>query len=568
MKSSPKHSPRGSISLAHHTESIHVDSSEIDEAKSPHALDARDPNYDPFDDEQEAFVDFYMTEETEHLGTTHHHVVRSTKSTPAKAQGRSRPTPPVDRFGIPPSPRHETASDIPSMSLRKFKAAVDGILEELFTSNDFAQFTERVNKLGCRLYHDELVAYCIRLSLDKTDSERDKIAELITLMRKSGNVSSGQLSRAFEKLFLTWEDILLDVPEAVEMIQKFVELAIADGCLPPTFIARLPEQFLAKISHDDLCTETFPELIQQLDDLKRFKRKSNAIFEDFFAGEGAEPIAELGQQLQSLDKPEYHHEFIRRAINMSLDRDDKEREMVSTLLSGLRDARILTEDDFLWGFSHLLGSLCDLVIDCPQAVDIVSRFLIRAVTDEVIPPAFLEHSVRLGLGDDKGIQASRKAKAAVDNTLVEWADLRNVWGSRNSKDDEKWRNELDVALREYFDSHDKAEFTRLMREWALCTSRAITVIKQGILKAMDGTGNDCMAIVELLDYAVRHEELMSSDVVRAMSELDANVSDLSLDIPDAREMLDTFGGLMRARGLLPAPSPRSSSVASSPHQVQ
>lgn len=545
------------MSLSHHTESIHVDASEIDEAKSPHALDARDPNYDPFDDDEEAFVDFYMSEETENLGTVPYHVVRSTKSTPGKLR-RIRANNSMERFGMANTPR--ASATVPSLSLRRFKAALDGIAEELFTSKDFAQFIDRVEELNCQMYHDELVAYIIRISLDKTDSERDTVAELITLMRKSGHVSSGQLSRAFEKLFLTWEDILLDVPGAVAMIQQYVEIAIQDSCLPETFIARLPEQFLAKISDEELCKETFPELVQQLDDLKSFKRKCNGLLEDIFASEGAEPVAELGQRLAALGKPGYHHEFIRRAINVSLDKEDSERELLSTVLSALRDQRVLSEDDFLWAFSHLLGSISDLELDCPPAVDLVSRFLIRAVTDEVIPPSFLENAIRLGLGDLKGVDAARRARDAVENTEVEWADLRNVWG-RIGKDDEKWRAEIDVALREYFDGHDKAEFCRLMHEWALCTSRAIKVIKQAILKAMDGSGNDCMAVVDLLDYAVKHEELMASDVLRAMAELDTSLPDLKLDIPDAQDMLDTFGGLMRARGFLPPMSPRSSAAS-------
>lgn len=550
MKSSPRHSPRGSISLSHHTESIHVAASEIDEARSPHAIDARDPNYDPYDDEP---VEMYI-EET--VGTVPHHVVRSTKSTPLKKPTRNATS--LDRFGMPTTPSNSHARELPLLSLKKFKAMTDNYLQELWTSSDFAEFVDRVCALNCNLYHDELMAHLVRVSLDKTDDERDMVAELITLMRKSNHVSAGQLSRGFEKLLLGWEDLLLDVPDAVPMILRFVELAIADKCVADNFLARLPEPFLAKLGNDEICRETYPELVQQLTDLKTFKRKIGAILEDFLASEGGEPASEVGQRLAACGRQSLRHEFIRRAINVALDKGDAERELVSSLLSSLRSLSVLTEDDFLWAFSHLLGSLSDLVIDCPSAVELVSKFLLRAVTDEVVPPAFLDNAIRLGLGDEIGVAAARRARNAVENTEVEWADLRNVWGKLDSSDNAKWRTELDMALTEYFDSHDKAEFCRLMHDWALCTSRAVVVVKQGLLKAMDGNGNDCMAVVDMLDYAVRHEELKNSDVLRAMNELDTGLEDLKLDIPDAPDMLDTFGGLMRARGLLPMPSPRSS----------
>ena len=533
-----KSSPRGSVSLPH-TESIHVDASEIDRARSPHALDAQDPNYDPLDDEEDLYpVDFYMTEETGNLGTVPYHVVQRSKGGPS-----------VDRFKMP----MKRVSSPPRISMKQFKMSLEGALEELFTSSDFAQFISRLESLECRPYHDELIAHIIRCSLDFTDSDRDKVAELITLMRKSGHVSTGQLSRAFEKLLLTWEDILIDVPSAVEMILRFLELSIADGCLPDTFLARLPEPFLYRISRDLNSEETFTELGNQLSELQLFKKNCDHILNDCFAAAEPQISSNVIASIISAGRPHLRHELVRRAINMSLDKKDSDRELVSSLLLSLRDARILTEDDLLWGFSHLIGSLPDLQLDCPLAIRLVKNYLIRAIADEILPPSFLENAIRLGLGGSEGAEAAQEAKNELDNSSVEWADLRNVWG-----EDSKWRNDLDIALNEYFDSHDKAEMCRLMREWALCTGKAVILIKKALLKAMDGNGNDCLAVVELLDYAVKHEELKDSDILRAMQQLDENLEDLKLDIPDAPEMLNTFGGLLRNKGLLMTPSPRAS----------
>jgi programmed cell death protein 4 len=542
-----------------------VDSlSDVDGTKSPYAIDNRDPNYDPFDDEEGAYVDFYMTEETENLGTVPYHVVQSTKSTPAKPTRRRGNT--SGPFHLPKTPSR--ARELPSISLKKFKSSIDGMLEELFTSNDFATFVDRLDSLNCKLYHDELIAHVIRTSLDRDDRERDIVEELITLMKKSSHVSPGQLSRGFEKLFLTWEDIVLDCPDAPEMILKFVELAIADDVLPAQFIARLPEQFLAKVNTIEPCVSEYPEVVQQLVKLKDFKKVSYSIVQEYLVSDGAELVGDIVNRLrQQPGNEKMMHEFVRRAMNVALDRDNKERELVSRLLCALRDARVLTEDDFLWGFSHLLGSIEDLSLDCPNAVDLVSKFLIRGVTDEVILPSFLEHSIRLGLGDSRGVECAKIAKDTVDNAEVEWADLRDVWGHlavvAKEDDQEHWDKARELALNEYFDSHDKAEFCHVIRDWITSTSRAIIVIKDSILKAMDGTPNDCIAVVDLLEFAVKREEFKESDVYRAMAELDAATDDLKLDIPDYEEMLNTFGGLLRARDLIPlVSSPRSSNMHS------
>ena len=42
------------------------------------------------------------------------------------------------------------------------------------------------------------------------------------------------------------------------------------------------------------------------------------------------------------------------------------------------------------GFSNLVASLEDLQLDVPEAVDLLARFILRAVTDEVLPPAFVK----------------------------------------------------------------------------------------------------------------------------------------------------------------------------------
>lgn len=42
------------------------------------------------------------------------------------------------------------------------------------------------------------------------------------------------------------------------------------------------------------------------------------------------------------------------------------------------------------GFSNLVAILEDLQLDVPEAVDLLARFILRAVTDEVLPPAFVK----------------------------------------------------------------------------------------------------------------------------------------------------------------------------------
>ncbi len=43
------------------------------------------------------------------------------------------------------------------------------------------------------------------------------------------------------------------------------------------------------------------------------------------------------------------------------------------------------------GFSSLISSIGDLVLDVPDAPELLSRFVLRAIVDDVLPPAVVTH---------------------------------------------------------------------------------------------------------------------------------------------------------------------------------
>jgi hypothetical protein len=60
--------------------------------------------------------------------------------------------------------------------------------------------------------------------------------------------------------------------------------------------------------------------------------------------------------------------FVKQSIVMSLDRKDKERELMSVLLCHLGANHTLSPDQLSMGYTRLLAATDDLVLDCPDAV--------------------------------------------------------------------------------------------------------------------------------------------------------------------------------------------------------
>ena len=63
-------------------------------------------------------------------------------------------------------------------------------------------------------------------------------------------------------------------------------------------------------------------------DHRTFKRMSESILNEYFVSADVE---EARRRLESIRCPVFHFEFVKRAVTMSMDRKEKEREMVSRL---------------------------------------------------------------------------------------------------------------------------------------------------------------------------------------------------------------------------------------------
>ena len=146
--------------------------------------------------------------------------------------------------------------------------------------------------------------------------------------------------------------------------------------------------------------------------------------EEFFESSDMDEIAE---RILELEDPGLHHIFVKHAVQKAMDRCDRERETVSNLisflyphvLSGVLDSQqfffLIFFVDFLGdqlgqGFTKLLLSAEDLVLDNPEAVHFLTNFLGRIIVDEVVPPSFLtsalgslkDHSLGVQIVEETG----------------------------------------------------------------------------------------------------------------------------------------------------------------------
>ena len=137
---------------------------------------------------------------------------------------------------------------------------------------------------------------------------------------------------------------------------------------------------------------------------------------------GSSDLSELQRSIQEVDCPEYSYELVKRSVSMSLDRSDRERELISRMLSELYPDT-LSSNMIGKGFERLFELSDELEKDVPTCRDCISKFLARAVLDEVLPPSFLSDIVVRNLGGSIVDHAMRMLSREHGSTLLEHA-----WG--------------------------------------------------------------------------------------------------------------------------------------------
>ncbi|KAJ7290852.1 hypothetical protein O6H91_06G024600 [Diphasiastrum complanatum] len=268
--------------------------------------------------------------------------------------------------------------------------------------------------------------------------------------------------------------------------------------------------------------------------LEEFKDKVALLVGEYFATGN---VADTASDLRDLGSPDYHHYFVKKLISMALDRHDREKEMAAVLLSALY-ADVVEPEQLAKGFTRLLESVDDLALDIPDAVDIVALFLARAVVDDILPPAFLSKSQKdypEGSGGLRVLQICEKSylMAPLHAEIVE-----RRWGGSTRTTVAEVKKKIDELLNEYVESGDIAEACRCIWELNVPFFHH-EVVKKALIIAMEKRNAEPL-ITSLLKESAGEGIITSSQISKGFARLSDILDDLVLDIPHAKEMLQSL----------------------------
>jgi len=263
-------------------------------------------------------------------------------------------------------------------------------------------------------------------------------------------------------------------------------------------------------------------------DLRRLAIK-DLIHEYIESGDVSEALADLNAK-KNIDAPD----LIEASVVFGIEHHAYERELISQLLSAAHE--ILEGKGYEEGFQRVLYNLPDLSLDTPNAAEFVGLFMARAMYDEVLPPKFMKDAVV----ENEPAKLAMSLAFNMENDPNERARLEHIWGPASLTSVDRLRDEVNVILKEYLESHDISEADRAIAELNSPSFKA-QIVKQALYMAIEsGNHRPRQLIIALLSSWATSQVISDYHLFHGFELAVRNIEEIKLDVPHAEEILSSL----------------------------
>jgi len=231
--------------------------------------------------------------------------------------------------------------------------------------------------------------------MDRGDRERElvsrAVSELFDVL-----LTHSHVARAFERLLEQADDLALDVPDAQDILAKFIARAVHDEILPPSFLTdpnttaiggSVVTLAVALLSIRQASTRL--ERIWGVSDanasVSDLKRELSLLVEEFFVGGDVQGTL---AGLKALAVPHLLHEAVKRALLLAIDRGQEQRTAVVKLFAAASAEHVILEEVMQTGFHIVHGRLGDVKLDTPNAAHLFEEITAACVAANALPAGF------------------------------------------------------------------------------------------------------------------------------------------------------------------------------------
>ncbi|CAH1784453.1 unnamed protein product [Owenia fusiformis] len=255
---------------------------------------------------------------------------------------------------------------------------------------------------------------------------------------------------------------------------------------------------------------------------------------------------EVAASLKEMNIGSKKHKITELAVSLAMDRKASHRELISVLISDLY-SKVLSQGEMAQGFDKLLHQLPELVIDCPDACDILGQFIARAVADDCLPPKFV-HSFK-GKVDNKHILKALEKTDVLLNMKHGIVRLDNVWGVGGGIRPVKYLiNRMVLLLKEYLSSGDISEATQCLKDLEVPHFHHELVYEATVIVIEESSERSAKMMSSLLASLYKSVIITKDQMETGMMRIYENMPEISIDVPAAYMLLERFANFLQRDG--------------------
>jgi len=268
---------------------------------------------------------------------------------------------------------------------RLFKERAITIIQEYFLSDDIFEVVRSLEDLAAPDFNAIFVKKLITLAMDRKNREREMASALLSALYTEV-FPVEDIVHGFVLLLESAEDTALDIPDAANKLSLFLARAVIDDILAPLNLEEIISQLkpgsigseIVRMARSLLAARLAGERILRCWGggtgwaVEDAKDKINKLLEEFETGGD---IGEACQCTRDLNMPFFHHEVVKKALVMAM---EKKNDRLLNLLQECSSEGLITINQMMKGFTRVADSLDDLALDIPNARDKFASYVQQA----------------------------------------------------------------------------------------------------------------------------------------------------------------------------------------------
>lgn len=272
----------------------------------------------------------------------------------------------------------------------------------------------------------------VSIAMDRHDKEKEMAAVLLSTLY-ADVIDPSQVYKGFNLLVEAADDLIVDIPDTVDVLALFVARAVVDDILPPAFLKRQMDSLppdskgvavLQRAEKSYLAAPLHAEIVERrwggnrnktVDGVKA--KIDNLLNEYVVSGDKKEAC----RCIKDLKVCFFYHEIVKRALIMAMERRQAEGRILD-LLKAAAEEGLINSSQITKGYGRLIDIVDDLSLDIPNARRILRSLISKAASEGWLCASSLKsfslEPEKRSLGDDAAKIFKMKAQSIIQEYFL------------------------------------------------------------------------------------------------------------------------------------------------------